>query len=85
LKPFSQTKEELSDMISLGEGLLKSKNPQISAEELRFILGIHYLQAISEQIISHDEAHKKLKKLVQELHKDYPQSLKLLTLESLMQ
>ena len=85
LTPFSQTKEELNEMIALGEGLLKSKQPSVSGEEVRFILGIHYLQAISQQVMNKEEGLKKVRKLAQELHKDYPQSLKLLTLESLMQ
>jgi hypothetical protein len=84
LVPFSQTKETLAEMIGIGEGLLKSKHAQINGEELRFILGIHYLQAIKQQLGDKDETQKKLKKLVQEMHKDYPQSLKLLTLEALM-
>jgi hypothetical protein len=84
LVPFSQTKETLAEMIGIGEGLLKSKHAQINGEELRFILGIHYLQAIKQQQGDKEETLKKLKKLVQEMHKDYPQSLKLLTLESLM-
>lgn len=83
LSPFSQSKETLAEMIGIGEGLMKSKHPQINGEELRFILGIHYLQAIKQQGDKEDTP-KKLKKLVQEMHKDYPQSLKLLTLESLM-
>ena len=84
LTPFAQSKETLQEMISIGEGLLKSKHPQVNAEELRFILGIHYLQGIKLQQVDKEDALKKVKKLVQELHKDYPQSLKLLTLESLM-
>lgn len=84
LAPFSQTKETLAEMMSIGEGLLKSKHSQISGEELRFVLGIHYLQAMKQQLGDKEETLKKLKKLVQEMHKDYPQSLKLLTLESLM-
>ena len=84
LAPFSQTKETLAEMISIGEGLLKSKHAQINGEELRFVLGIHYLQAIKQQQGDKEETLKKLKRLVQEMHKDYPQSLKLLTLESLM-
>ena len=84
LVPFSQTKETLAEMIGIAEGLLKSKHPQISGEELRFILGIHYLQAIKQQQGDKDETLKKLKKLVQDMHKEYPQSRKLLTLESLM-
>jgi tetratricopeptide (TPR) repeat protein len=84
LSPFSQSKETLAEMIGIGEGLLKVKHPQINGEELRFILGIHYLQAIKQQQGDKEDTLKKLKKMVQELHKDYPQSLKLLTLESLM-
>ncbi|MBM3364609.1 MAG: hypothetical protein FJY48_02710 [Betaproteobacteria bacterium] len=84
LAPFSQTKETLAEMIGIGEGLMKSKHPKINGEELRFILGIHYLQAIKQQQGDKEDTLKKLKKLVQEMHKDYPQSLKLLTLESLM-
>lgn len=85
LTPFSQSKEELAEMIGLGEGLLKSKNPLVSGEEVRFVLGIHYLQAMKQQSMGKDDGQKKLNKLLQDLRKDYPQSLKLLTLESLMQ
>ena len=85
LAPFSQTKEELTEMIGIGEGLLKSKNPLVNAEEVRFILGIHYLQAMNQQVLSKDDGQKKFKKMVQELQKDFPQSLKLLTLEALAQ
>lgn len=84
LSPIAQTKETLAEMIALGEGLLKSRHPQVSEEEVRFILGIHYLQAIKQQQIDSEEGLKKVRKLVQELHKDYPASLKLLTLEALM-
>ena len=85
LTPFSQSKDELAEMIGLGETLLKSKNPLVSAEEVRFILGIHYLQAINQQVVTKDDGQKKFKKMVQELYKDFPQSLKLLTLEALAQ
>jgi len=85
LAPFSQSKEELIEMIGIGEGLLKSKNTLVNAEEVRFILGIHYLQAINQQVLPKDDGQKKFKKMVQELQKDFPQSLKLLTLEALAQ
>ena len=85
LVPFSQSKQELIEMIGLAEGLLKSKNTLVNAEEVRFILGIHYLQAINQQVLAKDDGQKKFKKMVQELQKDYPQSLKLLTLEALAQ
>lgn len=84
LTPFAQSKESLREMITLGEGLMKSKHPDVNAEELRFILGIHYLQAVSQQQIDKESGLKKVRKLIQELRKDYPQSLKLLTLESLL-
>jgi len=85
LVPFSQSKQELIEMIGIGEGLLKSKNTLVNAEEVRFILGIHYLQAINQQVMPKDDGQKKFKKMVQELQKDFPQSLKLLTLEALAQ
>jgi hypothetical protein len=84
LAPISQTKETLSEMIAIGESLMKSRHPQVKQEEVRFILGIHYLQAIKQQQIDREQGLKKVKKLAQELRKDYPQSLKLVTLEALM-
>jgi hypothetical protein len=84
LTPFAQSKQTLTEMIALGEGLMKSKHPKVDREELRFILGIHYLQAIREQQMDKETGLKKVKLLIQELHKDYPDSLKLLTLESLL-
>jgi hypothetical protein len=84
LIPFAQSKQTLAEMIALGEGLMKSKHPKVDREELRFILGIHYLQAIKDQQMDKETGGKKVKLLIQELHKDYPDSLKVLTLESLM-
>jgi hypothetical protein len=65
LVPFSQSKQELIEMIGLAEGLLKSKNTLVNAEEVRFILGIHYLQAINQQVLAKDDGQKKFKKMVQ--------------------
>lgn len=84
LTPFAQSKETLAEMITLGERLLKSKNPLVNGEELRFVLGIHYLQAIKQQQLDKEPGLKKVRNLIQELRKDYPNSLKLLTLESLL-
>lgn len=84
LTPFSQSKETLTEMMALGERLLTSKHPLVNGEELRFILGIHYLQAIKQQQLEKESGLKKVRKLIQDLRKDYPQSLKLLTLESLL-
>lgn len=85
LTPLSQSKDELAAMIAIGEGLLKIKDPLVTMEEVRFILAIHYLQAINQKLIAKDEAEKKFKKLAQDLRKDNPQSLKLLTLEALLE
>jgi hypothetical protein len=84
LTPFAQSKETLAEMIALGERLLKSKHPLVNGEELRFVLGIHYLQAIKQQQLDKELGLKKVRNLIQELRKDYPSSLKLLTLESLL-
>lgn len=83
LAPFSQSREELNDLLAIGESLLKIKQANISAEEVRFVLAIHYLQATQQQLISKDEGQKKFKKLLADLRKDYPQSLKPMTLEAL--
>jgi len=83
LAPFSQTKEELLELMEIGERLLKAKENNINPEEVKFILAIHYLQAIQQQVIGKDDGQKKFKKLLTELRKEYPQSLKPLTLEAL--
>ena len=83
LAPLSQSREELSELLEIGERLLKVKENNINAEEVKFILAIHYLQAMQQQLISKDEGQKKFKKLLTELRKEYPQSLKPLTLEAL--
>jgi len=83
LAPFSQSREELSEVVEIGERLLKTKENNINAEEVKFILAIHYLQAIQQQLIGKEEGQRKYKKLLTELRKDYPQSLKPLTLEAL--
>jgi len=82
LAPFSQTKEELLELMEIGERLLKAKENNINPEEVKFILAIHYLQAIQQQVIGKDDGQKKFKKLLTELRKEYPQSLKPLTLEA---
>jgi len=83
LAPFSQTKEELLELMEIGERLLKAKENNINPEEVKFILAIHYLQAIQQQILTKEDGQKKFKKLLAELRKEYPQSLKPLTLEAL--
>jgi hypothetical protein len=83
LAPISQSREELSELLDIGERLLKVKENNVNAEEVKFILAIHYLQAMQQQLIGKEEGQKKYKKLLAELRKDYPQSLKPLTLEAL--
>ena len=83
LAPISQSREELSELLDIGERLLKVRESNINAEEVKFILAIHYLQAIQQQLIPRDDGQKRFKKLLAELRKDYPQSLKPLTLEAL--
>ena len=85
MAPISQSKETLLEMLAIAENLLTAKDSAINAEEVRFILAIHYLQAIDQRIMAEDLGRKKFDNLLQELRKDYPQSLKPLTLEALAQ
>ena len=85
LKPIAQSKEELTEMITIGEALLKSKDALVNMEEVRFILAVHYIQAIVQKSLPKEEAQKKVNKLLQDLRKDSPQSLKIPTIEALQQ
>jgi hypothetical protein len=83
LNPFSQTREELMELIEIGEKLLKAKDPAVNPEEVKFILAIHYLQAMQQQWMAKDGGQKKFARLLSELRKEFPQSLKPMTLEAL--
>ena len=83
LKPLSQTREELTKLLQIGETLLKSKDPIVNQEEVQFIQAIHTLQAIDQQLLSPADGQKKFKQLLTQLRSQYPQSLKPLTLEAL--
>ena len=83
LKPFSQSREALMEMTAIGEQLLKVKGPAINPEEVKFILAIHYLQAMQQQWMAKEVGQKKFATLLSELRKEYPQSLKPMTLEAL--
>ena len=83
LKPFSQTREELTKLLQIGETLLKSKDSIVNQEEVQFIQAIHTLQAIDQQLLSPADGQKKFKQLLTQLRSQYPQSLKPLTLEAL--
>ena len=83
LKPFSQSREALMEMTAIGEQLLKVKGPAINPEEVKFILAIHYLQAMQQQWMAKEVGQQKFATLLSELRKEYPQSLKPMTLEAL--
>ncbi|MFM7698075.1 MAG: hypothetical protein ACKO5X_05505 [Limnohabitans sp.] len=83
LKPITQTREELIQLLQIGEILLKSKEPVVRHEEVHFIQAIHTLQAIDQQLLSATEGRKKFKQLLTGLRNNYPHSLKVLTLEAL--
>ena len=83
LKPLSQTREELIQLLQIGEALLKAKHPVVKQDEVHFIQAIHTLQAIDQQLLSATEGRKKFKQLLAELRNNYPHSLKVLTLEAL--
>ncbi len=83
LKPLSQTREELIQLLEIGETLLKSKDPIVNQEEVQFIQAIHTLQAIDQQVLAPAEGRQKFKQLLTQLRNQYPKSLKPLTLEAL--
>ena len=83
LKPLTQTRDELIQLLQIGETLLKAKHPEVKQEEVHFIQAIHMLQAIDQQLLSATEGRKKFKQLLAELRLNYPHSLKVLTLEAL--
>jgi len=83
LAPFSQTREELTEMLTIGNSLLKARDSTVNAEEVKFILAIHVLQAVQQGMVPKEEGMRQFKKLHAELRKEYPQSLKPLTLEAL--
>jgi hypothetical protein len=85
LKPIAQSKEELTEMIVIGEALLKSKDALVNMEEVRFILAVHYIQAMVQKSLPKEETQKKIIKLLQDLRKDSPNSLKIPTIEALQQ
>ena len=83
LRPLSQTREELIQLLQIGETLLKAKHPVVKQDEVHFIQAIHTLQAIYQQLLSATEGRKKLKQLLADLRNNYQHSLKVLTLEAL--
>ncbi len=83
LKPLKQSKSELLAMISLGESLLTVRDPAIDSEEVHFILGIHYLQALETGAVPKAKCQARVAEIQKKFRSQWPASLKLATLEAL--
>ncbi len=83
LKPLKQSKSELLEMISLGESLLTVRDPAIDSEEVHFILGIHYLQALETGAVPKAKCQARVAEIQKKFRSQWPASLKLATLEAL--
>ncbi len=83
LQPHSQTRDELLEMIDLGEHLHRLRDPNLDTEEIGFILAMHYLQALRNGEPAVPRARERVAQLLREHRAAYPQSLKLATLEAL--
>jgi hypothetical protein len=82
LKPW-QTREQLLERIALGEGLLRVRERGVDAEEVSFILAMHYLQARAAAALPAARVRERFTELLRDFRRSYPQSLKLATLEAL--
>ena len=83
LKPINQSKESLLEMIGFGESLLTLRDPVIDSEEVHFILGIHYLQALDSGALAKTKCQTRVAELLKKFRSQWPSSLKLATLEAL--
>lgn len=83
LKPLRQSKAELLEMIGLGESLLTVRDPAIDSEEVHFILGIHYLQALESGAVPKAKCQARVAEIQKKFRSQWPASLKLATLEAL--
>jgi len=83
LKPINQSKESLLEMIGFGESLLMLRDPAIDSEEVHFILGIHYLQALDSSALPKTKCQARVAELLKNFRSQWPSSLKLATLEAL--
>ena len=83
LKPIKQSKETLIEMIGFGEGLLSLHDPAIDSEEVHFILGIHYLQALDSGALPKAKCQARVAELLKKFRSQWPSSLKLATFEAL--
>lgn len=83
LKPHAQSRETLQEMITFGEGLLGARDAGIDAEEVHFILAMHYLQAAETGALPRAKCQTRVAELVKKFRQQWPSSLKLATLEAL--
>ena len=83
LKPIKQSKEILLEMIGFGENLLPLSDPGIDSEEVHFILGIHYLQALDSAALPKAKCQARVAEIIKKFRSQWPSSLKLATLEAL--
>ena len=83
LKPLNQSKETLLEMIGFGENLLPLHDPAIDGEEVHFILGIHYLQALDTGALPKAKCQTRVAELLKKFRSQWPASLKLATFEAL--
>jgi hypothetical protein len=85
LRPIAQSRAELLEMISFGEALHGKHEPGLDAEEISFILALHYLQAELSQALPRARSRERFTALLHEFRERFPNSLKLATLEALSQ
>ena len=83
LKPLAQSKESLLEMIGFGESLVSVRDPAIDNEEVHFILGIHYLQALESGALPKAKCQSRVAEIQKKFRSQWPASLKLATLEAL--
>lgn len=83
LKPIKQSKENLLEMIGFGENLLTLTDPAIDSEEVHFILGIHYLQALDSAALPKAKCQARVAEILKKFRSQWPSSLRLATLEAL--
>jgi hypothetical protein len=70
-------------MIGFGESLSTLNDPAIDSEEVHFILGIHYLQALDAGSLPKAKCQARVAEVLKKFRSQWPTSLKLATLEAL--
>jgi hypothetical protein len=83
LRPFAQDKGTLLEMIAHGNALRAKPDPAIDAEEVDFILALHYLQAHKSGALPAAECERQFGGLLRGFRDRWPTSLKLATIEAL--